>query len=88
VEIEFDPAKDAVNIAKHGVSLKDAELFDFSSAVVLHDDRRDYGEARFRGFARMGGLGFCLVFAVVSETTIRAISYRRAHEKEMRRHVD
>ena len=84
--IEFDPAKDAVNIAKHGVSLADADGFDFASAVIVEDTRRAYGAPRFLAFARIGGRGFCLVFTITGETTIRAISYRRAHDKEMRRH--
>jgi uncharacterized protein len=84
--IVFDPAKDAANRAKHGLSLAEAEGFDFASAVVVVDDRKAYGETRYCAFARMNGFGFCLVFVQVDEETIRAISYRRAHEKEMRRY--
>jgi len=85
MEVTFDPAKDAANIAKHGLSLADATGFDLANALVVADDRYDYGEARFRAFGRVDGQARCLVFAVRSDE-IRAISYRRAHEKEMRRH--
>ena len=37
MEIEFDPAKDAANLAKHGVSLALAERLDWNAALVwLH----------------------------------------------------
>lgn len=85
MEIEFDPAKDAANIASHGLALADAAEFDLAGAVVEVDDRKDYGETRFRAFGRMDGEGRCLVFTWRGDT-IRVISYRRAHEKEMRRY--
>ncbi len=85
MEVIFDPAKDAINLAKHGLSLADAAAFELRFAVVEVDDRFDYGEMRFRAFGRVDGQGRCLVFAW-SEGTIRAISYRRAHDKEMRRY--
>jgi len=84
VEIEFDAAKDAENLAKHRLSLADAHRFDMSEAVVTLDARTDYGERRFRAFARIDGLGHCLVFTRRGEL-IRVISFRRAHE-EMRRY--
>jgi len=86
VHVEFDPAKDAANVAKHGISLVAAAEFDFTAAVITIDDRFDYGETRFRAFARVNGQDRCLVFTVTGQTTIRAISYRRARQKEMQRH--
>ncbi len=86
MDIEFDPAKDAANFAKHGLSLAEAAGFDFTTAVVTIDDRFDYGESRFRAFAYADGQGRCLVFTAIDATTIRAISYRRARAKEMQRH--
>ncbi|MGI9170056.1 MAG: BrnT family toxin [Caulobacteraceae bacterium] len=86
MNVEFDPAKDAAKVAKHGVSLVAAAEFDFTAAVITIDDRFDYGETRFRACARVNGQGRCLVFTLVGQTTIRAISYRRARQKEMQRH--
>jgi uncharacterized protein len=85
MDIVFDPAKDALNIAKHGLSLAEAAEFDLLGAVVEVDDRFDYGEVRFRAFGRVDGQCRCLVFTYTA-TQIRAISYRRAREKEMRRY--
>ncbi|HZK98759.1 MAG TPA: BrnA antitoxin family protein [Caulobacteraceae bacterium] len=82
--VEFDPAKDAANVAKHSVSLASAEEFDFANAVIITDDRFDYGETRFRAFAYTGDEGRCLVFTVTGDQSIRVISYRRARRKEMR----
>lgn len=47
MRIEFDPAKDAHNEAKHGVSLQAAERFEWDTALERVDDRFDYGEVRF-----------------------------------------
>lgn len=84
MEIEFDPAKDAANIAKHGVSLADFAGFD-AAPVVIVDDRFDYGEERFVAFGRIDGRGHSIVYTVRGKVT-RLISFRRAHEKEMRRY--
>ncbi len=85
MKVEFDPAKDAINLDKHGLSLVEAADFDFETAVVLVDDRFDYGETRYRAFARGSTGGFCLAFTIAGET-LRPISYRRAHDKELRHH--
>ncbi len=82
--VEFDPAKDAANIKKHGLSLGAFKGFEAEPAV-MRDERFDYGETRYRAFGRMAGLGYCLVFAL-RRNVLRAISFRRAHEKEMAKH--
>jgi hypothetical protein len=68
------------------ISLAEAAEFDFTAAVVTRDERFDYGEVRFRAFAYVNGQGRCLVFTAISSTTIRAVSYRRARQKEMQRY--
>ncbi len=84
MEIVFDPVKDAANIAKHGLSFSQFTGFDTKPAVRL-DARYDYGEARYRAFGRIDGLGYCLVYLPIAGV-IRAISFRRAHDKEMKRY--
>jgi uncharacterized DUF497 family protein len=49
---EFDPDKDAGNIAKRGVSLALAASLDWDALLCRPDDRRDYKELREVGFAR------------------------------------
>jgi len=85
MKIEFDPEKDAANIAKHGMSLVDAGMLDLPEAAVIVDERSDYGEVRYRAFGRIEGEGYCLAFTLRG-TVLRPISFRRAHEKEMKRY--
>lgn len=81
--IEFDTAKDAQNIAKHGVSLARAK--DLIVAAAIEDARYNYGELRFLAFGYIDGVAHCLVYTVRGDN-IRAISLRRAHAKEMKRY--
>lgn len=46
MKTDFDSAKDAINRAKHGLSLAQAEMGDWTAAYVAVDDRQDYGEVR------------------------------------------
>lgn len=79
MDIEFDPAKDAANIAKHGVSLSRAVELEILSYRA--DDRRDYGEARFNAYGLIDGKLYALTFTV-REGAVRAISLRRCRPKE------
>lgn len=81
---DFDPAKDARNLSKHGVSLSRWVDLDIKKTIV--DDRRDYGEVRYRAYGYIDGVAYCLAFASRSGR-VRPISLRRAHTKEMRRYV-
>jgi uncharacterized DUF497 family protein len=49
--VEFDPEKDAVNTAKHGVSLALSRLLDWDSALVWIDERFAYEELRMIALA-------------------------------------
>lgn len=81
---DFDPAKEAANLAKHGISLSRwVDLVDYS--IVL-DDRFEYGEPRYRAYGYINGAAYCLVFTSRNER-YRPISLRRAHAKEMRRYA-
>jgi uncharacterized protein len=81
---DFDPAKEAINLAKHGISL--ARWVDLDMQVTFVDDRRDYGEIRYRAYGFIDGLAYCLTFTDRNEK-VRPISLRRVHTKEMRRYV-
>jgi len=54
MEFDFDPIKDASNRRKHGVSLADAALLDWETAVIWPDMRFDYGEARMSALGHIG----------------------------------
>ena len=83
MEIEFDPAKDEINIAKHGISLAAAVGLDIREVVR---DAREYAEERFNAYGLIDGKTYCLTFCR-REGRFRAISLRRTHAKEHRRHV-
>lgn len=89
MEIEFDPVKDRVNAAKHGVSLRVAERLDWNTALEREDDRFDYGEVRFVALGLIGDRLHVLVFAEGShEDAVRAISLRPAEKHEVRFYYD
>ena len=85
MEIEFDPAKDEANLRKHGISLELAAAIDLNAAAILRDDRRAYGEDRFRAYAVIDGRLHLLVFTIRG-SKVRAISLRKANRKENRRY--
>jgi uncharacterized DUF497 family protein len=81
---DFDPAKDKINHSKHGISL--ARWVDMDIRAIVRAERFDYGDPRYRAYGFIDGVAHCLVFTVRNER-YRPISLRRAHAKEMRRHV-
>ena len=51
----WDERKRASNLRKHGVDFAIVQSFDFETALVLRDDRKNYGEERYRPTARLKG---------------------------------
>ncbi len=87
MEVELDPAKDTANVAKHGVSLQAAEQFDWDTALVIEDDRFDYGERRFYALGYIGNRLHTLIYADGShDDAIRAISLWRSTRSEVKRY--
>ena len=86
MKLEFHPEKDAANRKNHGLSLADVERFDLAGALIQPDQRRDYGEDRFRAFGLMDGRMHALVFTLRGGDTIRAISFRKANRREENRY--
>jgi len=48
VDISFDAAKEARNIATRGISFEQAIAFEWDTALIVADTRKDYGERRFQ----------------------------------------
>jgi uncharacterized protein len=82
MQIEFDPDKDAVNIAKHGISL--ARAVDLEILAYVDDSR--FAEPRFRLYGLINEVTHCLA-GTDRDGKIRVISLRRAHAKEIRRYA-
>ncbi|MDO8422043.1 MAG: BrnT family toxin [Parvibaculum sp.] len=82
MKIEFDPAKNERNIAERQLSFEMASEFDWESAVIVEDTRRDYGERRFRAFGFIDDRLHALVFTP-RDGGIRVISLRKANQREI-----
>jgi uncharacterized DUF497 family protein len=87
VEIAFDARKDSANIEKHGVSLREAGSFEWDTAAIWPDTRRNYGEARIAGIGYIGQRLFFLVY-VERVKSCRVISLRKANDREVRRYAE
>jgi uncharacterized DUF497 family protein len=76
----LDPAKDAINRVKHGVSLALAEFLFAGPHEATTDDRFDYEEVRQVGMGLIGGRLFVCVY-VDRQAERRVISLRRPTRK-------
>ena len=83
--IEFDPAKNAKNIAERGLDFGFVIDFDWSTAQVEPDTRKEYGEPRYQATGYLQGRLMVLVFKPI-EGGIRVISFRKANQREVKRY--
>jgi len=86
MRIEFDPEKDASNLANHGVSLGTAYELDWNAALVWVDDRFEYGEWRTIALAPRLHTLYYVAFVDRGDVT-RIISLRRATRREVKHYV-
>lgn len=87
MQIEFDPAKDAANRKKHGVSLILAVELDWEAALVWVDDRFDYDETRMIALAPKTKILYFVAFVDRGDVR-RIISLRRANRREVKHYVE
>jgi len=92
LQIEFDPKKDAANLARHGVSLALAAALDWDAALVWVDGRFGYDEMRMIALAPESDTLYYAAFVdridAQGEETRRIISLRRATRKEVKHFVE
>lgn len=84
MRFEWDPSKERRNIAKHGVSFKEAQAL-FSSGVdylELYDSGHPAGEERFIAIGPIRRGLVLVVFTERIEETVRIISARWANKSE------
>ena len=81
MKLSYDPKKDAVNVAKHNVSLGEAVFLDWNNALIWPDQRRDYGENRQVALVPMNQRLYFVAF-VDRKTVRRIISLRKANKRE------
>ena len=83
MSFEFDPAKDESSLEKHGISLADADGFEWASAVVREDTREQYAEPRFEAKGYIGDRLHVMVFCLRADA-VRVISLRKANPREVK----
>lgn len=86
MQITFDATKDAINIAKHHVSLALALELEWDAAHVWKDERFAYDEIRLCGLVPLGEQIFHVAFTE-HDDCYRVISLRRATNREKKDYV-
>jgi hypothetical protein len=84
MKVVWDEPKRRINLARHGLDLADAELFDWDTALVLPSPPGDDGRLRYRAGGRLGRDVVTLVFSPLGSEAISVISLRRASRSERR----
>jgi len=87
MQIEFDPAKDRANRAKHGLSLAEAAELDWEAAWVWVDGRYGYDEVRMIALAPKTNTLYYVAF-VERGNVRRIISLRQATRREVQHYVE
>ena len=83
VSISFDPRKNQRNIAQRGLPFNLVEEFEWDSALVVEDTRRDYGERRFQALGLIMGRLHALVFTPRAGR-VHVISLRKENRREVK----
>jgi len=87
MQYEFDATKSVANFAKHGVSMRDADDFDWETAEILQDKRCAYPEPRFVALGLIEGRVHVMVFCYRDEKR-RIISLRKANSREVQKYAN
>ena len=82
----WDQAKSDRNASSRGIDFSVAHSFDFETAVIAIDDRRDYGEVREVATGFVGPRLHVLVYTMRGEMC-HVISLRKANKREIRVYV-
>jgi uncharacterized protein len=84
MKFDWDPAKDALNKAKHGIDFTDAStVFDDPWHVVVDSTRSEFDERRAKAVGRAGPHIVTVIFTDRDDRR-RIISARRASRDERR----
>lgn len=87
MRFEWDPAKAASNLEKHGLSFDaGARVFLDEARLDWADERFAYGEERRNVTGMVGGARLTVTYTMAAEETARIISVRFASRKERKRH--
>ncbi len=86
MRISYDPAKNQRNIAERDLPFDQAASFEFETALIHVDARKDYRETRYVALGFLHGRLHVLCFAEEPDG-IRVISMRKANSREVNRYA-
>ena len=86
MRVSFDLNKNERNIRERDLSFELAAEFDFETARVQADLRREYGETRYVALGSLHGRLHVLCFTETLDG-IRVISFRKANDREATRYA-
>lgn len=85
MKIEFDPEKSEKNRLQRELPFERAIEFDWENAIFFEDDRNLYPERRFIAVGYLDDRLHVLCFTPIAGG-VRVISFRKANEREAKRH--
>ena len=83
MSISYDPIKNQINIQKHGLDFELVYDFDWDSAWIYEDNRRDYDEIRYIAYGMLEKRLHFVCFTEI-DLGIRIISFRKANKREVK----
>jgi uncharacterized protein len=86
VKASFDPKKNLRNIAERGLPFELVDSFEWDSAYIAQDTRKDYGEHRFIAIGLIDEVLYVTVFTPRNDRP-HVISLRRANLRERKNYA-
>ena len=89
MKIEYDSQKSEKNKAERGFLFDSVQDFDWDTALVWQDKRKDYGETRYASLGVIEGRVYALCFKLLDKMDgIRVISLRKANKREQKQYEE
>jgi uncharacterized protein len=86
VKTSFDPKKNLRNIADRGLPFELVDSFEWDTALIAQDTRKDYGEHRYIAIGLIDEVLYVTVFTPRNDRP-HVISLRRANLRERRKYA-
>jgi uncharacterized DUF497 family protein len=83
--ISFDSAKNEANVEQRQLAFTLVEELDWTSALIVEDERKDYGEKRFQVLGLIADRLHAMVFTP-RMGKIHVISLRKANVREVKQY--
>ena len=87
MQITFDAAKSAKNLAERNLSFERVAEPDWETAIAEEDRRFNYGERRFQVTGTLDGRPHAVV-VTYRRDAVHVISFRRANKREIKRYEE